>query len=441
MTIGHDIYQFVKELYPICRSLTGEGVRETLKRIQHHIPTLKIHNIPSGTRVFDWTVPDEWNIKEAYILDKASGEKIVDFKENNLHIVSYSIPIEQEMTFEELDAHLYSLPDKPNAIPYITSYYKKWWGFCITAEQHNELKKDPKKKYSVRINSTLRPGHLNYGELIISGETKNEILLSTYICHPSMANNELSGPCVTTALAQWIQNELKNRHFTYRILFLVETIGSIAYLSQHRNELKKQVSAGFVITCVGDNNAYSYVASRYGNTLADKVAKHILNHHYPHYKSYSFLERGSDERQYCSPGIDLPVCSICRSKYKEYPEYHTSLDNLSFVSPEGLQGGFDVYQKIIILLEHNKYYECTTYCEPQLSRRELYPTLSAIKPNRKQVWDIMNVIAYADGQNDLIDIAEKIQVDAITLLPIVDQLIYHGILRERKSLKIKQAAE
>lgn len=245
-----------------------------------------------------------------------------------------------------------------------------------------------------------------------------------------MGNNELSGPCVTAALAQWIQDELIDRNYTYRILFLVETIGSIIYLNKHYKTLKKNTDAGFVLTCVGDERAYSYVASRYGNTLADKVAKHVLKYHASDYLPYTYLSRGSDERQYCSPGIDLPVCSICRSKYGEYPEYHTSADNLSFISPNGLQGAFEAYKKCLTLLERNQYYECTVLCEPQLSKRGLYPSVST-KDTHSIVRNMMNLIAYADGTNDLIDIAEIINVNALDLRPILENMLKHGLLRVR----------
>jgi aminopeptidase-like protein len=267
---------------------------------------------------------------------------------------------------------------------------------------------------------------LTYGELIIPGRSEKEILLSTYVCHPSMANNELSGPCVAAALARWIQKSLPNRRYTYRVLFLVETIGSIFYLSRHAEAMKRNTAAGFVLTCMGDDRTYSYISSRYGDTLADDVAKHVLSYHSPNYDTYRFLERGSDERQYCSPGIDLPVCSVIRSKYGKYPEYHTSLDDLSLISPEGLQGGFDAIRKCIELLEANAVYRCTLPCEPQLGKRGLYPTLST-KETVKQVRGMMNLIAYADGTNDLLAIAKRIGVYAGELISIARTLVENGL--------------
>ena len=417
---GKIIYQWAKDIYPICRSITGNGVRETLSYFKSILPEMEIKEVPSGTQAFDWKVPDEWNIKDAYVADEQNN-RIIDFQKHNLHIMGYSEPIDQEMTFTELDKHLYSLPEQPGAIPYITSYYKRRWGFCLTEKQRKQLRKNPDAVYQVKIDSTLRPGHLTYGELIIPGQSEKEILLSTYVCHPSMGNNELSGPCVTAALAQWIRDELPNRRYTYRILFLVETIGTIVYLNMHAEEMKKNIIAGFVLTCIGDNNTYSYVASRLGNTLADHVGKHVLHHHAEAFLTYSFLERGSDERQYCSFGIDLPVCSLMRSKYGTYPEYHTSLDDLSYISSEGLQGGYEAMCKCLEVLEANHTYRCTVLCEPQLGKRGLYPTLSA-KESGLQVRDMMNLIAYADGQHDLIEIANIIGVYAGELIPIAHKL-------------------
>ena len=407
------------DLFPINRSITGDGLRRTLKYLSELLPNMKLRSVKSGTKVFDWIVPDEWNVKNAYI-DDEYGNRVVDFSKNNLHLVGYSIPVDGWFDLEELDKHLYSLPNQPDAIPYVTSYYKKDWGFCLTHEMRTKLNPG---KYHVVIESNLYPGQMNYGEVIIHGRNKKEILLSTYVCHPSMANNELSGPVVTTALVKWLLNQ-KELQYTYRILFLPETIGSITYLSLHSKKLKENVIAGYVITCVGDDRTFSYIPSRQGNTLADKAAKHILKHVYPKFKKYSFLERGSDERQYCSPGINLPVASVTRSKYHEYPEYHTSLDNLNLVTSEGLNGSFDVYIKIIEAIEKNYFPKSSVFCEPQLGKRGLYDS----NKNNNKTSVLMNLIAYADGEASLLEIAEIINVPIWELVKISEKLLETGLL-------------
>ena len=334
------MYSWASDLFGINRSITGDGVRETLAYFSNLIPDIKIQSVPSGKKAFDWTIPDEWSINSAYIEDEF-GKRIVDFNENNLHVVGYSIPVDRLIDLEELKEHIYSIPEQPDAIPYVTSYYSRTWGFCMSDNLKRSLKPG---KYKVFIDSKIYPGFLDFGELIIPGETKKEVLLSTYICHPSMANNELSGPVVTAALAKWLLS-LKKRKYTYRIIFIPETIGSIAYLSMKLQHMKKYTVAGFVVTCIGDNLTYSFMPSKRGDTLADRAALHILKNNVKEFTEYSFLERGSDERQYCSPGVDLPVCSIMRSKYGTYPEYHTSLDDLSFISPAGLKGGLEIFKK------------------------------------------------------------------------------------------------
>ncbi|HDY90209.1 MAG TPA: DUF4910 domain-containing protein [bacterium] len=422
MNEGEKIYSLAQQLFPICRSLTGEGVRKTLSLIKRQLPELEIHEVPSGTRCFDWTVPDEWNINDAYIIDP-DGNKIADFRKNNLHVVGYSTPVDETVLLDELQNHIYSLPDQEDAIPYITSYYKKHWGFCITDKQRKALKQG---RYRVHIDSSLKPGHLTYGQLIIPGRSSREIFLSTYICHPSLANNELSGPCVTTYLAKWLQS-LENRHYTYRIIFIPETIGSIYYLSRNLEYLKEHVIAGFNVSCVGDERTYSFMPSRQGNTLADRVAQHVLKHIYPDFKRYSFLNRGSDERQYCSPGVDLPVVLVGRSKYGQYPEYHTSKDNMDFITPAGLSGGYNAIRQCLICLEHNEKLKTGVLCEPQLGKRGLYPLISS-KETTKQVRPMMDLIAYADGTNDLLGIADLINREMWSLFEIVNKLKSENLL-------------
>jgi aminopeptidase-like protein len=424
LTSGERIYELAVQLFPICRSLTGDGVRETLRHIRGLLPSLQICEVPSGTRCFDWTVPREWNIRDAWVVDP-DGRKIIDFKVSNLHVVGYSIPVNVEVDLEELEQHLYSLPDQPNAIPYVTSYYKERWGFCLTHEQRQSLKPG---RYRVMIDSELKDGSLTYGECILPGITDREVFLSTYICHPSMGNNELSGPCVTTFLAEWLAG-LAQRKYTYRIVFIPETIGSITYLSLHLEEMKRRIVAGFNVTCVGDDRVYSYLPSRAETTLADRVALHVLGHLCPGYKRYEFLERGSDERQYCSPGVDLPIASIMRSKFGRYPEYHTSLDDLSLITPQGLFGAYSVLVKCIQCFEKDFVPKATVCCEPQLGKRGLYPTLS-VKESAMAVRAMMDLLAYSDGQRSLLQIADKIGRPMWDLVPIADRLCAEGLLRQ-----------
>ena len=421
--IGKDIHDFASKLWPLNRSLTGEGLRETLNQISKHLPTLNIKSVKSGTKVFDWTVPKEWSVKEAYIITP-SGEKICDFSKNNLHLVGYSIPFEDEVSFDELKKNLHTLPDQPNAIPYITSYYKERWGFCLSQEQFDTLEDG---NYKVVIKSILIDGELNYGELLIKGKRDKEIFLSTYICHPSMANNELSGPTVMTFIAKWLQ-ELNETDFSYRIIFIPETIGSITYLSKNYQYMKNKIFAGFNVSCVGDDRAYSYLPSRNGKTISDIIAKHVLKWIDPNFIKYSWLDRGSDERQYCAPGIDLPIASILRTKYGRYPEYHTSLDNLKdVVTPKGLDGGYWAIRKAIEAIERNKKYKVTVLCEPQMGNRGLYPTLST-KGSNREARLMINFISFCDGQTSLLEIAESLNVPIWELYKLVEKLESHSLI-------------
>tara|TARA_B110000008_G_scaffold277464_1_gene318803 strand:+ start:865 stop:2166 length:1302 start_codon:yes stop_codon:yes gene_type:complete len=422
-SLGEDMHELCRELFPICRSITGDGFRQSLAILQKHVPDMGVVEVPTGTKCFDWEVPKEWNIKDAYIITP-NGNKICDFKKSNLHVVGYSTPINQVITLDELQEHLYSLPEQPDAIPYITSYYEERWGFCITQKEREQLTPG---EYQVFIDSELKMGALTYGELIIPGDSEKEIFISSYLCHPSMANNELSGPVVSTFLAKWI-TKLKNRKYTYRIIIIPETIGSITYLSRNYQSLQRNVVAGFNVTCIGDDRAYSYLPSRQTNTASDKAALHVLKHIQPEFVSYSFLDMGSDERQYCSPGIDLPVCSIMRTKYDRYPEYHTSLDDLSLVTPTGLFGGYEVLAKAIECLEMDELLSSTVLCEPQLGKRGLYPTIST-KSSGLQVRDMMNFLAYCDGSSSSLEIAEKINTPLWELKKTIEKLKDKGVLK------------
>lgn len=430
--IGDEIHKFAQELWPIHRSITGEGARKTLRSISKHIRNLEIKSVPSGTKVFDWTVPKEWHVKEAFIITP-NGKKICDFSLNNLHLVGYSIPFEGNIDFEELKKHLYTLPDQPNAIPYVTSYYKDRWGFCLSQNQLDTLEDGT---YKVVIDSTFFDGVLNFGELLINGKSNKEIFLSTYICHPSMANDNLSGPTVVTFLAKWLQ-EIDKTDYSYRIIFIPETIGSITYLSQNYKDMKNKIIAGFNVSCVGDDRAYSYLPSRDGKSISDLVAKHVLKWIDKEFVEYSWIDKCSDERQYCAPGIDLPIASIMRTMYGMYPEYHTSLDNLEHVvTPQGLNGGYWAIRKIIEALEKNKNYKVTVMCEPQLSKRDLYRSLSIKKEKTDEdkftgkiaieTSLILNFISFCDGNNSLLEIADILNVPIWELYNIVN------ILKDKK---------
>ena len=422
MNIGKEMYQWAIDLFPLNRSVTGSGVRETLAYLKLVLPSIVIKDIPSGTLVFDWTVPDEWTIKNAWIKDDL-GNEVVNFNNNNLHVIGYSDSIDKWLHLDDLRRHLYSLPEQPNAIPYVTSYYERRWGFCIN---HNQKEKLKPGRYHVMIDSELKSGVMNYAEVILPGVSDKEVLLSTYICHPSMANNELSGPIVATALARWIKS-LESNYYTYRIIFVPETIGSIAYLSRNVKHLKEKVVAGFNITCIGDNNNYSYLPSRKGNTFSDKVALHVLKNIDVNFKRYTWLDRGSDERQYCSPGIDLPIASIMRTKYGEYDEYHTSLDNLDYISSEGLEGGYVALQRSIEILENNFIYKTKFFGEPQLGKRGLYPTLG-VKNQNQNVSFMMDVISFCDGEHSVIDIASLLSKKFDDVIEATKKLENHGIL-------------
>lgn len=428
--IGQKMYDFCRELFPICRSITGEGVRETLGIINEELRKLgielEIYEVPSGAEVFDWIVPREWRIADAFVEDE-DGKHIIDFKNNNLHVIGYSTSVDKWVTYDELIQHVYTQADQPDVIPYVTSYYKEQFGFCMSENQKLSLGQN--KKYHMYINSRLFDGVLNYAELFIPGRSDKEVFFSTYFCHPSMANNECSGLVLATELIKYVY-QLNNRRYSYRFVLIPETIGSITYLSQkgHLGHLQKKMVAGFNLSCVGDNNDYSIVETISADTLSDRVLKNVLEYHTNgNYSEYSFLERGSDERQYNAPGVDLPVACFCRSKFGEYKEYHTSDDNMDYVSPEGFQGSYDVMTTVIITLEYNKYYKANVLGEPQLGRRGLYPTISK-KGTYDTVIPLRNFIAYANGKRDLVAISDKIGISTKELIPIVKMLLENRLI-------------
>ena len=417
--LNKKLYDLAKKLFPIHRSLAGPQNRKTLKLLKKIYPKLKIKGYDSGKKVFDWIIPYEWSVNSAWIKD-SSGKKIVDIKNNNLHLVSYSKPIDKKINFNTLQKHLYSSAKQPNAIPYVTSYYKKNWGFCVSHKERKKLKKN--SDYRVYIDSSFKKGKLNFGEIVIKGKSKREVFLSTYICHPSLANNEVSGPTVAIFLAKWIASQ-KKLNYTYRVIFIAETIGSIAYLSHNFKQLKKNVFAGFNISCVGDNRNYSFLPSRNENTISDRVAQKVLRKKVKKFKKYSWLERGSDERQYCSPGIDLPVSSIMRTKYGEYPEYHTSLDTLgNVVNAKGLLGGYNILKEIILEIEKNIYPLSQIYCEPFLTKHKIYSTISRKENKNLKTSNLLNVLSYCDGKHSLKEIEKKTKIRSKKILNLINKL-------------------
>lgn len=402
------IFKIAKfQLFPINRSLTGKGTKKTLKIIKNQFNFLKIKKIKSGKKIYDWKIPEEWNVEDAYVKDKYE-KKIINFKNNSLHLVGYSQPINKKINKDLLLKKIYSLPKQPNAIPYVTSYYKKNWGFCISEKQLNLIRKTYNKedKFNVVIKSNFKKnGFLHYGEALIKGKSKQEILISTYICHPSMANNELSGPIVSMGLMNYFMKKKPKK--TLRFLFIPETIGSIAYIKKNFKKLKKNVIGGFLLTCIGDNKNHSFMLSKYKNSPSDealleayaklKIKKKI---------EYSFLKRGSDERQFNSPGIDLGITSIFRSKYNTFPEYHTSLDDFNFVNYSGVLGGFQVAKQAINNLQKKIFPKSKLICEPFLTKRNLYSTISKKDLNSNYAKKILDFLQFADGKNSL----EKISI-------------------------------
>ena len=423
--IGLEMYDWATDLFPICRSITGKGVRDTLKYFKKIIPELNIKSVKTNEKFGDWEVPKEWNVKDAYIQD-SSNNKILDFKTNNLHLWGYSEPVNKTLNLEELQKHLYSIEDSPDSIPYVTTYYNKNWGFSMSHNQRKNLKYE---NYKVVIDSSLSDGELNYGEILLKGESKKEILISSYICHPSMANNELSGPCVLVSL---VKNYLKkiDRNFTYRLILIPETIGSIIYINKHLEHLKKNVFCGLNLSCLGDNISYSYLMSRKGNTFSDKVANYLINQYYPGTKRFSYLTRGSDERNYCWPGVDLPIISLMRTRYGDYKEYHTSDDNLELISPEGLQGGYEINLNFLKIVEINKTYLSKTIGEPFLTKHKLRNKRMGNEPLDLSSVNIINFLAYSDG-SDLIDICEKTGIDLLSFQKTIKILVEKKLVIEK----------
>jgi len=397
---GAQAYQLIAELYPICRSITGEGNRETLRKLREHIP-LQIHEVATGTQVFDWEVPKEWNIRDAYI-KSASGERVVDFRKCNLHVVSYSVPVKARMTLEQLQPHLITEPSYPAWVPYRTSYYKETWGFCLS---HNHLAALPEGEYEVCIDSTLAAGSLTYGDLLLPGKTADEVLISCHICHPSLCNDNLSGIAIATLLAKALGT--RELRYSYRVLFIPGTIGSITWLALNESRAAR-IKHGLVLNNLGDPGKPHYKKSRCGDAEIDRAVVHVLKHSGSDYEVLEFSPYGYDERQYCSPGFNLPVGSLTRTPHARFPQYHTSADNLDFVQPQYLADSFAKCLAVVDVLENNaRYLNCKPKCEPRLGKRNLYGTVGGLRDVPDQQLALLWVLNLSDGNHSLLDIAER----------------------------------
>ncbi|MFQ5672158.1 MAG: DUF4910 domain-containing protein [Nitrospinales bacterium] len=426
---GEEMYEILTRLFPICRSITGDGVRQTLRILQERIP-LKIIEVPSGTEVFDWTVPDEWNISDAYILDP-DGNKIIDFKENNLHVVGYSEPVDKKLGLDELKPHLHSLPDLPDVIPYLTSYYKRRWGFCM---RHKDLLQLKEGEYTVKIESSLKRGSLTLAEYILPGEQEDEALLSTYTCHPSLANDNISSVVIFAYLAGLL-SKLKLR-YTYRFLFIPETIGAITYLSLNKDHILSRTRAGLVGSHLGSSHCLRYKRSRMGNAEIDRVAEHVMSNSSQGYQVYDYTPRGSDERQYCSPGFNLPVGLLSRVDLdaegppNDFGQYHTSSDNLSLVSGKNLAESLNLTYNILNALEVNRtYINQVMFCEPQLSKRNLLSGLGGNRQATEEKRRMMWLLNCSDGKHDLLDIADKVPTTLSEMAETAQRLVEAGLIK------------
>lgn len=421
--IGHEIYQLVAKLYPICTSISGDGLRQSLNIVKKHIP-IEVHEVPSGTQVFDWTVPKEWNIRDAYVKN-ARGERLIDFKTSALHVVNYSIPIKARVTLAELKEHLYTLPDHPDWIPYRTSYYKESWGFCLTHKKFLELQDE---EYEVLIDASLENGHLTHGEYYLKGERLDEVLISCHVCHPSMCNDNLSGVALAAILAKYL-SPLSLR-YSYRFLFTPGAIGSITWLCQNESRASK-IKHGLVTACMGDSGSFTYKKSRRGDAEIDKTVTHILKQSGKKYDLMDFSPYGFDERHFGSPGFNLPVGCLMRTPYELYPEYHTSADNLDFVQPQYLADSFAKVVSVLRVLENNrKYLNQNPKCEPQLGKRGLYRAIGGQSDGRTNELAMLWVLNLSDGGHTLLDIAERSGISFNAIEVAADRLLKHDLLKE-----------
>ena len=421
--LGKELHNFIVKLYPICRSITGEGIRETLRTIRKRIP-LDIHEVPSGTKVFDWTVPLEWNVSDAYVMNR-KGKRVIDFKAHNLHLMSYSLPIREKMSLADLRPHLFTLPEYPEWIPYRTSYYKENWGFCLRHVDFERLSDD---EYDVVIDSSLQPGSLTYGEFYLRGETSDEILVSCHVCHPSMCNDNLSGITVAVKLAETMAT--RSRRYSYRFLFIPGTIGSITWLAQNE-QVVSRIKHGLVLTGVGDAGNITYKKSRQGNAEIDRTMAHVLRHSGKSSTIIDFFPYGYDERQYCSPGFDLPVGCFMRAPHGQYPEYHSSADNLDFVKTDSLAQSYVQCLEVCEILEGNRtYMNQNPKCEPQLGRRGLYRAVAGQQEKQWTELALFWVLNASDGNHTLLDIAERADLPFGKIQSAAEALLEVGLLKE-----------
>lgn len=421
--LGEEMYKLICELYPICRSITGNGVRETLNIVKKHIP-FAVHEVPTGTKAFDWTVPKEWNINDGYV-NNSLGEKVIDFKKSNLHVLNYSVPMKRRISFNELKHHLFTLPDHPHWIPYRTSYYEENWGFCLAHSQFLELKDE---EYEVFIDSSLEDGHLTYGEYYIKGKTSHEVLISCHVCHPSLCNDNLSGIALSCFLAKYLTNiSLK---YSYRFLLIPGTIGSITWLCLNEPNVSK-IKHGLVVSCVGDSGKFTYKKSRRGNAEIDRVVIDVLRNSANDHEIMDFFPYGYDERQYCSPGFNLPVGCLMKTPHGRYPEYHTSADNLDFVQAQYLAESFSMYLSVLSVLEtNNKYLSQNPKCEPQLGNRGLYDRIGGRSNSKTEQLAMLWVLNLSDGNHTLLDISERSGLEFNQIKNATDALLEHALLKE-----------
>jgi aminopeptidase-like protein len=416
----------VERLYPICRSITGDGVRRTLEIVGESI-RLAVHEVPTGTQVFDWTVPKEWNIRDAYVAD-ADGRRVIDFQRSNLHVVSYSVPVDTTMSFDELRPHLHTLPEQPALIPYRTTYYAPDWGFCLAEDTLRGLPDDPDTRYRVVIDSTLADGHLTYAEHVVPGQVSDEVIISCHVCHPSLANDNLAGVAVATELAMRLA--ATTPWYTYRFLFIPGTIGSITWLALNQDRVGK-IRHGLVLACAGDPGRVTYKRSRRGDAEIDRVVEHALGASGRPHEIVDFTPYGYDERQFCSPGFNLGVGCLTRTPYGRYPEYHTSADNPDFVSPQAMADTLELCWEVTRLLERNRrYVNLSPYGEPQLGKRGLYGSLGGRSDTKEAEMAMLWVLNLSDGVHDLLDIAHRSDMPFAVVADAATALHDAGLLKE-----------